>query len=520
VMVALFLSWLAIFHSSRALGARLTSGLFEEQAEWFPAFWTGLLMLSSVALAISCFTPLTPWIAFVLLFPPIVVWRKAPPAPWFFWIVLAAMTYTSSSAERLYDTALYHRQLIEWMARDGLVPGLAILHYRLGFSSSWLVWPALFDHGPLHARMGSAATGLALASIVAYWIQCSGRCRTLADRFYLVTAPLLCGYLLIESMIVSPSPNLGAACAVFIVLWMLLVPNAASLALIMAGAAATVKLSAAILMPVCLWRTRRMLAPAILLSLPLLLANLRTTGCPLFPSPVLCSEEPTGVGKEVARHVEQVAQNWARFVGEYPADAGFWSVDWFPRWISFPRKQLELGIALGTLLWFALRREWDACIAGAAAGFVYIFALAPDFRFGAGFLLALPGRALAGIPFRWPRVPQAAQVAAAVVALTVGARTGEHLEGVIARRWGDPLGLYPGQRLAWTADRLLRPVLAWSPERPRHEVRNGISILTPEPGTDRCGAVPRPCAPTDAMMPDIVLCDASSGLRGGFCRSR
>jgi len=509
-MLALFLCWLAMFRASCALGSRLCRGVFDEDGEWFPAFWTGFLILSSIALAVACFTPLTPWVAAALLAPPLLIWRQPPAAPRSFWIVLAAMTYTSSSAERLYDTGLYHRQLIDWMARDGLVPGLGILHYRLGFSSSWLAWPAFFDHGPLYARMGSAATGLALASIVAHWIQCAVRCRTLADRFFVAGAPLLCAYFLSESMIVSPSPNLGAGCAAFVILWMLLSPGAAHFALLAAGAAATLKISAAILIPACLWRTRRMLAPALLLMLPLLLANWRTTGCPIFPSPAGCTETAATLGKETAREVEFETRNWARYVGHYPRDAKFWSLDWFPRWISSERNQLQFGAAMASLLLLTIRRQWDACATAAAAGFAYVFLLAPDFRFGVGFLTALPGRALAGFRFTLPRIPAWPMAAAAVVVIVTGSRIGEHVSNKTL----------PDSRLSWTNARLLAPVRAWSPAAPPRFWKHDGSISIPPSVDDRCGAIPRPCAPEYAPRHGMRLCDPSRSWRGGFCRAR
>jgi hypothetical protein len=420
------------------------------------------------------------------------------------------MACVSSSPERLYDTALYHRPLIEWMAHEGLVPGLGVLHFRLGFSSSWLVWPAAFDHGPWFARMGSAATGLGLASVVAHWIQRAAAPRTLACRFFLFGAPPLCAYLLLASMTVSPSPNLGAALAVFVVLWMLLVPGAQRMALVTAGAAAAVKLSAAVLLPVCLWRIRKGAALALALAAPLAVANFRTTGCPLFPSGAACAEASTSVGRNVALRIEHETQNWARYVGPYPAEARFASLDWFPRWWSFRENRVALLSALLSLLWLALRRQWDACVLGAAAGFAYVFTLAPDFRFGAGFLAALPARALASSPLPLPPLPARWMAPLAAAVLLGGGYAGERL-------WKRTAG---ENRPAWSWERLARPALSWSPETPGEIRRGGILIRTPGSGGDRCGAVPRPCAPDYAPLPGIRLCEPARGLRGGFCRPR
>ena len=509
-MLALAAVWLLLTRASLALGGRLRAGAFEEDYAWFPSLWTGLLALSSAALLTACFLPLSPWVAAALLVPPILIWRKPPAPPRYFWLVLAAMAFVSSGPERLYDTALYHRPLIEWMAHEGLVPGLGILHFRLGFSSSWLVWPAAFDHGPWFARMGSAATGLGLASVVTHWIQRAAAPRTLASRFFLFGAPPLCAYLLMASMLVSPSPNLGAALAVFVVLWMLLVPGAERMALTAAGGAAAVKLSAAVVLPVCLWRNRKGAALALALAAPLAIANFRTTGCPLFPSGAGCAESTSSAGRNVALRIEHETQNWARYAGPYPAGARFASLDWFPRWWSFPEKRAELLVALFSLLWLALRRQWDACALGAAAGFAYVFVLAPDFRFGAGFLAALPARALAASPLPLPSLPPRPMAALALATLLIGGYAGERMAERVTF----------DARLRWQWDRLWRPAVSWSPESPGQMLRGGFLIRTPGSGGDRCGAVPRPCAPDYGPLPGIRLCDPARGLRGGFCRPR
>ncbi len=47
------------------------------------------------------------------------------------------------------DTDSYHIQMVKWIQEYGSVPGIANLHLRFGFNSSWFVSIALFSY-PVH----------------------------------------------------------------------------------------------------------------------------------------------------------------------------------------------------------------------------------------------------------------------------------------------------------------------------------------------------------------------------------
>ena len=513
-MVALFLIWGLIFLASRGAGNLLLkrSGLeLPEGERWFAAFWVGFLGLSSVGLAVAAVMPLR-WELAGLLVPLAWLGRGGPRAPWAFWWVLAAMTSVSVNPERVYDTALYHRPLIEWMSQEGLIAGLGNLHYRFGFSSGWFVWSALADHGPLFGRMGSAAAGVALASFVVCWLQVAARLGRgegdRAARFLAVAVPVVCWFVFSHSFVVSPSPNLGAALAVVVVIWLLLVPGGDALALAAAGAAVAVKMSAAVLLPVCLWRTRRWWALAGALALPLVLANYRTTGCPLFPSAVLCVEKADGVGAERARGVARETREWARHGGPYPEEARFWSAAWIPGWASSWRARMEMGLIAAGIVWVSWRRAWDAAAWAALGGVAYVLVAAPDFRFGCGYLAALVARGAAEWRFRLPAIPPRLLTVAAVVVLVAGGR----LAAVY------PNYTYPEAEMQWSADRWWRPARAWKPAKVGVREWNGIRVRVPLGEDDRCGAAGRPCAPAGVVAPGLHYCAARLGVRGGYCR--
>jgi hypothetical protein len=61
------------------------------------------------------------------------------------WIANRALGPTA-----LYDTGMYHQQVLNWSTAYPLVPGLGNLHGRLAFNSSALLLGSLFDVGPMH----------------------------------------------------------------------------------------------------------------------------------------------------------------------------------------------------------------------------------------------------------------------------------------------------------------------------------------------------------------------------------
>lgn len=55
------------------------------------------------------------------------------------------------------DTGLYHATIIRWYSTIGAVPGMALLHGRLGFHSGVFALAAISDADPLIGRSGSAS---------------------------------------------------------------------------------------------------------------------------------------------------------------------------------------------------------------------------------------------------------------------------------------------------------------------------------------------------------------------------
>src|SRR5690606_8335786 len=80
-----------------------------------------------------------------------------------FCCILLTASFAVSGPSMVYDSGLYHYPLMRWMAEFGVAPGSALLHFRYGFSSSWLATAAAVDFGPWQGRAAAVTGGLAYA---------------------------------------------------------------------------------------------------------------------------------------------------------------------------------------------------------------------------------------------------------------------------------------------------------------------------------------------------------------------
>lgn len=67
-------------------------------------------------------------------------------------VVLIIMLLVGASGDSLYDTGLYHAQMIRWTEEYGAVKGLGCLYHRFAFNSAFLVLQSLFSFGYLFGQ--------------------------------------------------------------------------------------------------------------------------------------------------------------------------------------------------------------------------------------------------------------------------------------------------------------------------------------------------------------------------------
>ncbi len=96
-----------------------------------------------------------------------------------YWLAAAAVLVASLWLAHLsvqqpyhYDSGLYHLQAIQWAGAHPVVPGLANLHFRLGFTSAWWPFASSLGLGPWAGHQAHLETGMVLSLLFAEHVRC------------------------------------------------------------------------------------------------------------------------------------------------------------------------------------------------------------------------------------------------------------------------------------------------------------------------------------------------------------
>lgn len=567
--------------------------------------WFGLVILAQTLLAASLFVPLTPLcgaaVAAVLSGLALLsrgvraeaVRLKRLLRPRLLLGLLALMMGVASFASqpvKYYDTGLYHFQNIRWLAEHGAVPGLALVHIRFALASAWFALAAPFNAGPFESRAAGVACGFALLVAALHALLCARRCAAGVGRgsdwLVLLSTALVLPPVLVWRLPASASPDLPIFFLVLAVAWVISLleeekggASARLLPVLLAAGAVGVKLSGLPLLFVAsvyyVWgggfSPRRLLTAGALVALmllPTVAYGVVTSGCPVFPSKVLCVEVPWSVGVSETERITRFIRDWSRWQGtgrHWRNDWG-WVVPWatkgftlknsfvipiclltacagaFVRARTRLREQGALALqagCVGLLLYFVLRGgellmvsvTVAAAIAvltrrgGQYAGKTWVLAVglagmaltlyaAPALRFGLGYTAVLCGALLVPVVVRltgdadavggWRR---RATLAALMTACGLIFFT-----MTLALETGTRVGAGVEGRFRRL---LLPPALPVAATMPR-EV-NGLKYFVPASG-EQCWAAELPCAPPDRPG-DVTLREPVRGLRGGFVRT-
>ncbi|MFL6253611.1 MAG: hypothetical protein ACJ74T_01175, partial [Pyrinomonadaceae bacterium] len=312
--------------------------------------------------------------------------------------------------------------------------------------------------------------------------------------------------------------------------------------------------------------TRRLLTAGALVALmllPTIAHGVVTSGCPVFPSKLLCVEAPWSVGEAEAERLTRVIRDWSRWNGTGLHWKNDWS--WLGPWATkgFTSKNLFvtplclltacagafvraktrlraqgtlvlLAGCAGLLLYFVLRggevlmvsvtaaavvavltrrggqfagRAW--ILAAGLAGMALTLFAAPAFRFGLGYTAVLFGALLV------PAVVRLAGEAGAVGVRRVTLAALLTACGLIFFTMTLALeaGARAGEGVEGRFRRLLLPPALPEAAPVAREV-NGLRYFVPSFG-ELCWATELPCAQTE-LPRDVTLRDPERGLRGGF----
>lgn len=577
-MLSLIIAWAILAIPSLSLGLRIVGQArpaesLNETDRWLIAAWTGLPILATICLTASIVVPVNAatgaaiFVACALSFPR----NRLPDAPKWLALLVILVALFSSQPSVWYDTGLYHQQSVQWIAGFGAVKGIALLHNRLGFVSSWFALAAPFEPSISPAAAGNVINGFVLVLAVIHMIVAMSRIVSQSARRSDVFAAIILLFCVSygvfgQRMAISLSPDFPAGVLTSISAWMIikkreggfteaqffraLVPVSASLIAIKLTCLPVVAVVALLLLigrGLSAWAKGRFLVLMFLMVLPLISASFIATGCPLYPSPVLCLESaPWAIGESRAREDMNVIKNFSRNGGTGTNEDPEWWLKWWwlPSTGSIKPDFLMLiaSIAAGTLVACDGYRRKSVEDLGisilAGTGIVLIMAGAPSLRFGFGYFFILPAFLIS------KRINEAFPLAIllplGVILLTpyedlhirkvrIGMAVlvaGVYFVGLAFRR----SGIASKAPLIMVSSGLLIILSAFYPTYPRLPVpgpyssiettikRTGNFTYNAPIAGNLCGAAPLPCSP-ELRVSVIFQCNQREGFSGGFCHA-
>jgi hypothetical protein len=409
----------------------------------------GLAGISLMAMAANFFVPVSSGVSAICLVIGVsfsVVNRQRI----FMWIglneaaVLAALLFYVSlipmGPVSCYDTHLYHLQSIKWIHQNSLPLGLANLHGRFGFNSSWfplasvVELPALLIHSP-HFLCNSLVMFFYGSAVFLAARRCFSGDISLSTLFLALTA--LPWATKTSECMNSPSPDLPVTLVTFLIIYLILdyFENEQDtfllrVAVVLSAFAIAIKMSAAPLFPLVMillvvqsfrrgpvsdppisggrrYRFQPLFfSSATILIICLVLGlwiarGICLSGCIAYPAQIGCfSQLKWAVPRDRIAEENDWVRGWARSPGPKARETlSDWK--WLRPWLKkhVPREKLMLILlACGIVLTAASIRRVDrgpvkfspvlipASIC--AAGIAFWFIAAPDPRFGYGFLFS------------------------------------------------------------------------------------------------------------------------------------
>jgi hypothetical protein len=467
------------------------------------------------------------------------------------WLLLLAAL--ANRPPQLYDAGLYHLQTIQWIRAAPAPLGLANLHARFGYNSAWFPLAAVLQLPVWSTAAGFAPNLLSPLLIWFYGLAGLGAARRLIAGGWSRHDLFLCGSLavlggeLFTYQVTSLPPDLpifilALACTALCLRWSeggLAAPVAVAALALLAAFGLAIKLSAVplTLFPLALWARAGLARQAppwqplaalvggvgLVLFVPWVARGLLLSGCPAFPSTVLCApglEWRVPVARVEAEAREIMA--WGR-LPDVPTETVLRDWTWLGPWWDRVRVQglVPAALKLHALALAALalagrrplrgdsaRAGWAWALVPLLAGVAYWFFSAPEFRFGAGYWWGSGLLLLAAGLFRLrdriaPRARRRFQQIATVALISA-------------------FGVWLALPAAVTAAYFIQagPAQFWlqwppvpTPPLVRQGTSSGQAVYQPATGV-QCWLAPLPCTPD--LPHGLVIRDLEPGSRPAF----
>ncbi len=397
---------------------------------------TGLILITSISQIASLFTGVTNLLGIIIILTIIVICLKfrkelvrrlktlsnygtLKNKTYTILFITAAITVLTinSGPVIMDDTESYHIQIIRWIKEYGVVPGIANLHSRYGFHSSWFSTIAVFKIFP-----DTASSYTLLNGLVSIW-----------TSYYLIN----------RAATTEPSIKTAALCTLLISLvsWPILRGNAASsnydnismlliavllieymlkpshipkaewliwptfLITIRVTNSPILLLTGLILFLLIKYRKFKQIAlyilVAVLMVIPFLATNVVSSGYLLFPSPFLDFFEPDwktppAVGEGLMHYIKyynRVSTGYMNIEDTEKLNGLRWVPLWFKYTSSFNKIIIFSGIA-GLFIWIAAISSRKKTLPSIVLLTLILlslftwFTIAPDPRFIYGYLIA------------------------------------------------------------------------------------------------------------------------------------
>jgi hypothetical protein len=477
-------------------------------------------------------------------------------------LILLGSAALASDPVTLYDSLVYHVGLIEWLRQHGTVPGVALIHTRLGHVSAWFTLAAPFDSGPLAHRSANVSLGVALVLVglqIAIPIARIASRRARVSDVFLAFTSIVLVWAVATRGAATPSPDASTNVLVIVAAWSLLVVSplisgsghalasgeaqAASrrslvdpafVPFVMALGACAMKLfalPAAVATGLYAMATRtagderpeyvrRAFACLVLAALivgPFVAANIVASGCPAFPSPIGCVDAPWSVGAAHAADYSGYVRDVARWERRGETSVGA-SLGWIAPWILAHPLIAAAGLVSPFLAWWLWTRSvsragskpvvdpWSfaALAALALLGIAFAVWFAPAPRFLYAFVAVIPSWAI-GVWLQ-PRLTGLPAATAALNARRSGAAfvAASAVVGFTYALASQKLNVWSAVAngasfFPVTVSDLLFPRAPETPARLFHWRLNDVDVMTP---------VPRPVADTLGYH-SVIPVDAS-----------
>lgn len=404
--------------------------LFLQKAEWYEYFWMGLAVTFAILQIWSIFLPVNFYALIAVLalgassflvfrkikFPKIKIIKD--------WVIenrifisvtclgLIVISYYASQPVGWDDTLLYHLNAVKWGKLYSVVPGLANLHTRLGFNSSFFLFASMLDSWFMTDRSSHLAPSIlaAVLSIEYLWILLKSSDRGL-KLFCLFTIPLLLYSIAYREIIASLSPDFILTIVILALAIEFTRKEKSSVitAIFLSVLLVTIKFTAvafsAIVLVIIIVMNRDkwkwIISSGIFLVVAYLIRNIYLSGWLLYPLPFFKLNVdwamPTGQVNGLYTVIQAWAKSpnaeWTKFI-----DTPFWQ--WFPMWYQNNQNSMEIKmfvLGLVVILILLLTKNFNKFFFQtykniillnmvSFVSVIYVFCTAPDIRFGEVFI--------------------------------------------------------------------------------------------------------------------------------------